>query len=86
MNNVYASLVNLNQSAHYLHWSIFTISIANLVIIAVMVLIFGLALIMPFPGGKKFLTMTPSKQKSIKMRVCLMNTQRCGLTDYDTIG
>ncbi len=53
MNNVYASLVNLNQSAHYLHWSIFTISIANLVIIAVMVLIFGLALIMPFPGGKK---------------------------------
>ena len=48
-----ASLVNLNQPGHYLHWSIFTISVANLVIIAVMVIIFGLALLLPFPKGRR---------------------------------
>jgi hypothetical protein len=51
--NIFASLINLNQPGHYLHWSIFTISIANLAIIAIMVVIFGLALILPFPKGKK---------------------------------
>jgi hypothetical protein len=48
-----AALVNLNHPGHYLHWSIFTISVANLVVIAVMVVIFGLALILPFPKGKE---------------------------------
>ncbi|HET9098329.1 MAG TPA: hypothetical protein VFN51_01810 [Candidatus Saccharimonadales bacterium] len=47
-----ASLVNLNHPQHYLQWSIFTISIANLIIIATMVIIFGLALVLPFPKGK----------------------------------
>ncbi len=48
-----AVLVNLNQPGHFLHWSFFTISVANLVIIAVMVVIFGLALLLPFPKGRK---------------------------------
>src|ERR1017187_456889 len=47
-----ATIVNMNQPGRYLHWSIFTISVANLVIIAVMVVIFGLALLLPFPKGK----------------------------------
>jgi hypothetical protein len=42
----------MNSPGHYLNWSIFTISEANLVIIAVMVAIFGLALLVPFPGRK----------------------------------
>jgi hypothetical protein len=42
--------VNLNPPGSYVHWSIFTISVANLVLIAVMVVIFGLALLIPFPG------------------------------------
>jgi hypothetical protein len=33
------------------HWSIFTVSVANLVLIAVMVVIFGAALLLPFPRG-----------------------------------
>jgi Cytochrome b(N-terminal)/b6/petB len=33
------------------HWSIFDISVANLVLIAVMVAIFGAALLLPFPQG-----------------------------------
>ena len=48
-----ANLVNLNHPGHYMHWSIFTISVANLIIIAVMVVLFGLALLIPFPRSKK---------------------------------
>ena len=41
---------DLNAPGSYLNWSIFTISVANLVLIAVMVAIFGIALLAPFPG------------------------------------
>ena len=45
--------MNLNQPASLLHWSIFQVTEANLVLIAVMIVIFGAALILPFPhkGG-----------------------------------
>src|SRR5215813_2994549 len=42
--------IDLNQPGSYLHWSIFNVSVANLVLIAVMVVIFGAALLLPFPG------------------------------------
>jgi cytochrome b/b6/petB-like protein len=42
--------IDLNQPGTYLHWSIFNVSVANLVLIAVMVVIFGAALLLPFPG------------------------------------
>src|SRR5215470_9833797 len=42
--------IDLNQPGNYVHWSIFDISVANLVLIAVMVVIFGAALLLPFPG------------------------------------
>jgi hypothetical protein len=45
-----AAVVNLDPPGRYLHWSIFKVSVANLVLIAVMVAIFGLALLLPFPG------------------------------------
>jgi hypothetical protein len=48
---VLSTAVTLNQPGRYLHWSIFTVSVANLVIIAVMVVLFGLALLLPFPKG-----------------------------------
>ena len=48
--SLFASAVNLNGPGRYLHWSIFTVSEANLVLIAVMVVIFGAALLIPFPG------------------------------------
>jgi hypothetical protein len=35
------------------NWSIFTVSVANLVLIAVMVVIFGAALLLPFPGRRQ---------------------------------
>ena len=42
--------IDLNGPGRYLHWSVFTVSLANLVLIAVMVLIFAAALLLPFPG------------------------------------
>jgi hypothetical protein len=44
--------IDLNQPGSYLHWNVFTISVANLVLIAVMVAIFGAALLLPFPGHR----------------------------------
>jgi Cytochrome b(N-terminal)/b6/petB len=43
--------INLNQSGTLVHWSIFDVSLANLVLIAVMVVIFAAALLIPFPRG-----------------------------------
>jgi hypothetical protein len=43
----------LNQPGSYVTWNIFTISVANLVLIAVMVAIFGAALLLPFPGRRR---------------------------------
>jgi hypothetical protein len=45
--------VDLNTPGRYLHWSIFTVSVANLVLIAVMVVIFALALLIPFPKSPR---------------------------------
>ena len=45
--------IDLNSPGSYVHWNIFTISVANLVLIAVMVVIFGAALLLPFPGRRK---------------------------------
>src|SRR6266516_1662714 len=47
-------VINLDQRGTYLHWSIFTVSVANLVLIAVMVVIFGVALLLPFPKGRTY--------------------------------
>jgi hypothetical protein len=46
--------IDLNQPGTYLHWSMFNVSVANLVLIAVMVVIFGSALLLPFPKGKAY--------------------------------
>ena len=53
-DNMLASLINMNQPGQYVHWSIFTIAVANLVIIGIMVVIFGLALLLPFPKGRYY--------------------------------
>src|SRR5260370_17158043 len=45
-----SAAINLNQPGSYVTWNVFTISVANLVLIAVMVVIFGAALLLPFPG------------------------------------
>ena len=46
------ALINLSHPQPYLNWSFFSVSIANLVVILTMVVIFGLALLLPFPKDK----------------------------------
>ncbi|HMK99387.1 MAG TPA: cytochrome b N-terminal domain-containing protein [Acidimicrobiales bacterium] len=48
-----AGAVDLNGPGRYVHWNIFTVSLANLVLIAVMVVIFAVALLIPFPHGSQ---------------------------------
>ncbi len=45
--------VNLNHPGHYLHWGVIQISVANLVVIAAMVVVFVAALLLPFPKGRR---------------------------------
>ncbi len=45
-------VVSVNQPATFVHWSIFDVTVANLVLVAVMVAIFGAALLLPFPKGR----------------------------------
>ena len=43
----------LSGHAHFLHWGVIQISLTNfLIIVVLMLVIFALALIIPFPGGK----------------------------------
>ena len=44
--------VDLNHPGHYVHWWVIQISVANLVVIGLMLLLFGLALVLPFPKGR----------------------------------
>ena len=46
-----AAPVDLNHPGHYVHWGVIQISVANLVVIAVMIALFLLAILLPFPRG-----------------------------------
>jgi hypothetical protein len=41
--------LDLNGPGTYLHWSFIEVSLANLIVIAVMVVLFGAALLIRFP-------------------------------------
>jgi hypothetical protein len=43
----------MNAPAHYFHAGFILISVANLIVILLMVLVFVLAVLLPFPGGRK---------------------------------
>ena len=42
----------ISSKAHYLHWGVIQLSVANLVVIGIMIVIFALALLLPFPKGR----------------------------------
>ncbi len=58
--HVASAPINLDHPGTYLHWSIFTVSVANLALIAVMVVIFGAALLLPFPKGRTYPAAEPA--------------------------
>jgi hypothetical protein len=44
----------MDSPANYLHWNFILISVPNLLVIAGMIVLFALALVVPFPhGGEK---------------------------------
>jgi len=50
---VLLSSVAADASTIYLGWGAFTIQLGNFIVIAVMLLLFVLALVLPFPAGRK---------------------------------
>ena len=48
-----AAVINLNGPGAYVHWGVIQLSVANLVVILAMLLLFGLALLLPFPGRRR---------------------------------
>jgi hypothetical protein len=48
-----AAIFNLNHPAHTVHWHFLTMSVSNVIVIVVMLLVFALAILAPFPGRSK---------------------------------
>jgi hypothetical protein len=46
-----AAVFNLNEPAHVVHWHFFQMSTANVAVIVAMLVVFALALVIPFPGA-----------------------------------
>ena len=48
-----AAIFNLNHHAGYLHWHFFLMSWPNLIVIIAMLVVFALAIVLPFPRAHK---------------------------------
>ena len=48
---VIGAVFNLNHPAHTVDWHFIHMSIANVVVIGLMLVVFVLALVLPFPGA-----------------------------------
>lgn len=47
-----AAPVDLNGTGRYVHWGVVQLSVANLVVIGVMLVVFAAAVLLPFPRGR----------------------------------
>jgi hypothetical protein len=45
-----AAIFNLNHPANTVHWHFFLMSVSNVVVIVVMLIVFAVAVVAPFPG------------------------------------
>ncbi len=43
----------LSKPAYFLHWGVIQISLANFLVIVAMIVVFVLALVLPFPHGRQ---------------------------------
>jgi hypothetical protein len=48
-----AAVFNLNSPATYIHWHFITLSVSNVIVIAVMFVVFFAAILLPFPGHRE---------------------------------
>jgi hypothetical protein len=44
-----AAVFNLNHPAHTVHWHFFSMSVSNVVVIVLMLVVFAVAILAPFP-------------------------------------
>jgi len=55
MSAAYASVLgavfDLNHPAHVVEWHFIKLSVANIVVIGLMLVVFALAILLPFPGA-----------------------------------
>jgi hypothetical protein len=47
-----AALVNLDKRPYYIHWGVIQLSLANAIVIVLMVLVFAAAVLLPFPRDR----------------------------------
>jgi hypothetical protein len=48
-----AAIFNLNHVAHTVHWHFFQMSVSNIVAIVLMLAVFVIAILVPFPGHRQ---------------------------------
>jgi hypothetical protein len=53
MSLIVGAVFNLNHPAHTVDWHFIHLSVANVVVIGVMLIVFALAILVPFPGAGK---------------------------------
>jgi len=57
MSAAYASVLgavfDLNHPAHVVEWHFIKLSVSNLVVIGLMLVVFALAILLPFPGAAR---------------------------------
>ena len=53
MGSVMGAIINLNHPAHTVDWSFIHLSVANVVVIGLMLIVFFMAILLPFPGAAK---------------------------------
>ncbi len=47
------AIVDLNNPAHVVHWHFIQLSVSNIVVIGLMLVVFALAIVLPFPGAAR---------------------------------
>ena len=48
-----AALIPLDHPGHYIHWGFVDVSVANFIVVVLMVCTFIAALLLPFPGRNR---------------------------------
>ena len=48
-----AAVFNLNHPADFVHWHFVQLSVANIVVLVLMLAVFALAILLPFPGHRQ---------------------------------
>jgi hypothetical protein len=50
---IVGAAVDLNSTPRYIHWGFFQMSVANFLVVVAMIVVFVVALFLPFPGGRR---------------------------------